>query len=99
MLIVPSAVRSYAELYLVSPIFEWHAKAIWARAPMLMTPSWFTSGSLDMIQLAVSVDTLTLHAAPSQEVLVGMASTQLLTESEAELIDTVIVLEKKECPV
>ncbi len=82
MLTVPSAFRSYAELYRVSPIFELYTKAICARSSMLMAPSWFASGSLDTVQLALLVDTLTLHTTANHAGVDGIDRANLVVESE-----------------
>src|SRR5437867_872492 len=99
MLTFASTFRSNETSYPVPPILESKAKAIWAKSRMLMAPSWFTSGSRETMQLAVSVETLTLQVAPSQELPAGIETTNLATESEPGLTDTLIVLEKRDCPV
>src|SRR6058998_2603037 len=99
MLIRPSALRSPEALYLLSPFAESYAKAIWATSSILIAPSWFRSGSRDKEQPALLLEMLTVHAAPCQEALAGMARTNPAVESRPYPTVTLYVLEKFVCPV
>ena len=73
-LTVPYPYRSSEGLYRASPVDDPYARNTWDTSSKLITPSWSTSGSRETTQLAVSVEALMLHVAPSQELPAGTES-------------------------
>src|SRR5438094_9714663 len=95
---VPCPHRSSEGLYLASPVADPYAINTWYTSSKLITPSWSTSGSREPVQLAVSVETLTLQAAPSQELPARIESTNLVVELDPYPTDTLKFLENAICP-